>query len=353
MGLNTTGQTGAASGPGHDDAAMAVALFEQMLLIRRFEEMCIRMFDEGVISTHLHVYIGQEATGVGVASLLRPDDLSLTTHRNHGHILARGSDPGRALAEILGRSTGLNRGRGGTFHLSDRSSGFLSTSALVGGSVGLAAGAAYALKQAGGERISVAFFGDGALEEGVVYETLNIAALRALPVVFVCENNSHGAGGSSAGQTPSSVHAAPALADVPRAIGIRTWSVDGADLMAVRAAVSDAIDLCRKRQGPAFVEAATTRWPGSRHIYPKLDTGLTDLAMAWEPQRIAGEHAQWIGRCDPVLRYARALGQAGHLDPARASSIDAAIAERLAAARSFAVSSPYPDASEARSGVFA
>jgi pyruvate dehydrogenase E1 component alpha subunit len=229
----------------------------------------------------------------------------------------------------------------------------LSTSALVGGSVGLAAGAAYAVKQMGGERISVAFFGDGALEEGVVYETLNIAALRALPVVFVCENNSRGAGGSSAGQTPSSVHAAPTLADIPRAIGIRTWSVDGTDLAAVRAALSEAVDLCRKRLGPAFIEAATTRWPGSRHIYPKLDTGLTDLALAWEPQRIAGEHAQWIGQCDPVLRCARALGQAGYLDLAQAGAIDAAIAKRLEAARSFAESSPYPDAFEARSGVFA
>jgi pyruvate dehydrogenase E1 component alpha subunit len=335
------------------DGAAAIALFERMLLIRRFEEMCVTLHEEGVINVHLHVYIGQEATAVGVTSLLNSDDLTLTTHRNHGHILARGSDPGRALAEILGRVTGLNRGRGGTFHLSDRSCGFLSTSALVGGSVGLAAGAAFALKQAGGERVSVAFFGDGAMEEGVTYETLNVAALRKLPVVFVCENNSRGAAGASAGQTPSSVHSAPELANIPRALGIHTWTVDGADLLAVRHTVSEAIDLCRKRQGPAFIEAATTRWPGSRHIYPKLDTGVTDLSLAWEPRRIAGEHAAWTKACDPVLRYAHVLAEAGCLDFAQARAVDAAIVTSLDAARTFATSSPYPDASEARSGVFA
>ena len=346
-------QVSAAGGLGSLDRAAAVKLFERMLLIRRFEELCIELHEQHVITVHLHVYIGQEATAVGVTSLLNPDDLTLTTHRNHGHLLSRGSDPGRALAEILGRATGLNRGRGGTFHLSDRSSGFLSTSALVGGSIGLAAGAAYALKQAGGERVSVAFFGDGAMEEGVAYETLNVAALRKLPVVFVCENNSRGAAGASAGQTPSSVHAAPQLADIPRALGVHTRSVDGHDLMAVRQTFAEALDLCRKRQGPAFIEASTTRWPGSRHIHPKLDTGLTDLSHAWEPQRIAGEHAAWIKACDPVLRYAHVLAQAGYLDLAQARAIDAAIAKRIDDAHTFATSSPYPDASEARAGVFA
>jgi pyruvate dehydrogenase E1 component alpha subunit len=136
-------------------------------------------------------------------------------------------------------------------------------------------------------------------------------------------------------------------------LGIRTLIVDGADLMAVRRAATEAIELCRKRQGPVFIKAATTRWPGSRHIRPKLDTGLTDLSLAWEPQRIAGEHAGWIRDCDPILRYLPLLSAAGYLDPAQARAIDAAIAARVAEAREAAMSSPYPDASEARVGVFA
>jgi TPP-dependent pyruvate/acetoin dehydrogenase alpha subunit len=346
-------QVSPASGLGNLDRTTAVALFERMLLIRRFEEMCIDLHEQNVINVHLHVYIGQEATGVGVTSLLNPDDLTLTTHRNHGHVLARGSDPARCLGEMLGRANGLNRGRGGTFHLSDRSCGFLATSALVGGSVGLASGAAYALRQAGGEQISVAFFGDGSLEEGASYETFNVAALRRLPVVFVCENNSRGAAGASAGQTPSSVHSAPELANIPRALGIHTLTVDGSDLMAVRRTAAEAIALCRRRQGPVFIEAATTRWPGSRHIRPKLDTGLTDLSLAWEPQRIAGEHAAWIRNCDPILRYLPLLARVGFLDLAQARAIDEAITARVEEARMSAMSCPYPDAAEARSGVFA
>jgi pyruvate dehydrogenase E1 component alpha subunit len=174
-------------------------VLEAMLTIRRFEETIVRLFQEEAFMVHYHLYIGQEATGVAVMEALGPDDRIATHHRNHGHLIARGADPGRAVAEILGRETGLNHGQGGTLHMSDPDLGFLSTSSIVGGSISLATGAAFALKQQGGDAVSVGLFGDGALEEGVSYETLNFAALWSLPVVYICENNSPGALGSAGG----------------------------------------------------------------------------------------------------------------------------------------------------------
>ena len=167
---------------------------ERMLTIRRFEEAVNKLFhDDHAFMTHFHLYIGQESTGVGLMEALGDGDKLATHHRNHGHILARGSDPKKALAEILGRETGLNKGAGGTLHMSDPDLGFISTSSIVGGSISLANGAAFALKQEGGDAIAVGLFGDGALEEGIAYESLNLAALYELPVLFVCENNSEGA----------------------------------------------------------------------------------------------------------------------------------------------------------------
>src|SRR5918995_661743 len=188
---------------------------EMMMTIRRFEEEVDRLFHEKAFFAHYHLYIGQEATGVALMESLGPDDKIATHHRNHGHVLARGSDPKLALAEILGRRDGLNHGSGGTLHMSDPDRGFISTSAIVGGSISLAAGAGFALKQEGGDAISVGLFGDGALEEGIAYESLNLAALYELPVLFVCENNSEGALGSAGGGFPTSVSAVKDLTTTP------------------------------------------------------------------------------------------------------------------------------------------
>ena len=187
---------------------------ESMLTIRRFEEAVDGLFHEQAFMAHYHLYIGQESTGVPLMSALGPDDRLATHHRNHGHVLARGADPSRALAEILGRETGLNRGSGGTLHMSDPELGFISTSAIVGGSISLATGAAFALKHQDGDAIAVGLFGDGALEEGVSFESLNMAALWSLPVLFFCENNSPGALGSAGGGFPTSVSAVDDLSDI-------------------------------------------------------------------------------------------------------------------------------------------
>ncbi len=322
------------------------ALFERMLLMRRFEEMVIHVsFDNSDIGRN-HLYIGHEATGGAVAALLRPGDLAHSTHRNHGHIVARGADPGKALAEIMGRAGGLNQGRGGTWHLTDTSAGFRSTSAMVGGSIGLSIGSGFALKELGTDNIAVAFFGDGVLDEGISYEAMNFASQYDLPVLFVCENN------ELEGAHETSRLAAQRLTDVPRALGIEVEAVDGQDADAV-AAVTGGI-LPRVRAGrPVFLEARIERWPGSHQTTPDFITGVTDLSLAWAPDRVTGEHADWIRACDPVLRYARALTEDGTLSQDDIAAIDARVGERMAAARAYAEASPYPDPQAAAADVFA
>jgi pyruvate dehydrogenase E1 component alpha subunit len=328
-----------------------LSIFDRMLVMRRFEEMVVRLFTEKHFFSHYHLYIGQEATGAAAIEALGPDDLTSTTHRNHGHVVGRGAHLGKALAEILGRSDGFCGGRGGTLHLSDRSIGFLSTSAIVGNSVGLATGAAYALKRAGRGNVSVGFFGDASLEEGVAFESMNIAALWSLPVLFLCENNSSGAGG--AGDYPSSVIAAKKLTDIPGSLGISTQWVDGSDVEAVYGAVSDAVAELRDGGGPVFIEAITERWPGSRPLWPELKTGVTDLTMAWDESKITGEHADWIRNHDPVLRFARELLADTHLTQEEVLALDRRISDNMETARSFAIASPLPKPESALEGVFA
>jgi acetoin:2,6-dichlorophenolindophenol oxidoreductase subunit alpha len=200
---------------------LAWRLLETMLVIRRFEESVLRMSADKHFSGHYHLYIGQEATGAAVMSVLEPRDRLNATHRNHGHVLARGADPGRAMAEILGRATGLNKGRGGTIHLSEPGLGFLSTSGIVGGCIGLGVGGGYAARQKKDGSISATFFGDGALEEGVSFEAMNIASLWKLPVLFVCENNSMGSWAPGEGY-PTLVHATSDLCSIPQSVGIKT-----------------------------------------------------------------------------------------------------------------------------------
>lgn len=333
--------------------ALAWRLFETMLLMRRFEEAVVRLAQEGKVGGHYHLYIGQEATGAAALALLRPGDHVATTHRNHGHVVGRGADLGRALAEILGRATGLNAGRSGTLHLCDPTLGFLSTSAIVGGCISLAVGGGLACRQRGDGSLTMAFFGDGALEEGVSFEALNIAALWRLPVVFVCENNSAGAWGMAKGGFPTSVHAASDLSLIPRSLRITTVRVDGVDVTAVHAAVSDAAAQCRAGRGPAFIEAATPRWAGSQPLWPELSTGVTDLRMAMGEAPMEGEHREWYQHHDPLLQHARALASAGPDAVRRLQAIDAEIDARIRAAVDFAVQSPMPVPETALDHVFA
>lgn len=324
-----------------------------MLRMRRFEETVFRLASEKRFAGHFHLYIGQEATGAAVMSALEPRDRIATTHRNHGHIIARGADPAAALAEILGRVDGLNGGRAGTLHLCDPSLGFISTSAVVGGCISLAVGAGYACKQSGEGAVSTAFFGDGALEEGVSYEAMNVASLFRLPVVFICENNSLDAWGVARGGFPTLVHAGSDLLQVPRSLGIEAVRVTGSNSEAVRAAAIDAVAKCREGRGPVFIEAVTKRWPGSNPLWPELVTGITDIRMATGEAPIGGEHADWYLHHDPVLLLAHALAAQGADAVARVHRDDDEIQDELKAAAARAIASPYPDAQTALSHVFA
>ena len=328
-------------------AVERIALFERMLMVRRFEEEVLRVAQAHAYVGRQHLHIGHEATGAAVASVLGPDDLFHTTHRNHGYLIARGADPGRALAEIMGRKDGLNGGRGGPWHLCDRAAGFQSTSAMVGGSVGLAVGAGFGLKKQGKTAIGVAHFGDGTLDEGICFESFNLASILQLPVLFLCENN------AKEGQRPSSMLAAKALRDLPAALQIETVVVDGRDADAVRDAAADAVAFIRAGKGPVFLQAQLERWPGSHQTRPEFPTGVTDLTLAWNRDRISGTHADWIRDHDGILLYAAKLVVEKTASRDDILAIDARVAARIKAARAFAENSPFPDAASAADGVFA
>jgi acetoin:2,6-dichlorophenolindophenol oxidoreductase subunit alpha len=335
------------------DKARKTGALESMLMIRRFEETIVRLFQEEAFMAHYHLYIGQEATGVGVMEALGPDDKLATHHRNHGHMIARGADPGKAVAEILGRKDGLNHGHAGTLHMSEPDLGFISTSAIVGGSISLATGAAFALKQQGGDAVAVGLFGDGALEEGVSYESLNFAALYSLPAVYVCENNSPGALGSAGGGFPTSVSAVKDLVNIPQTFDIPFETVDGRDLDAIYELTSRAVDHCRRREGPFFIHAVTDRYAGSQALWPDLPTGQTDVSMGWDESRMEGEHEGWFQGHDPVMIYARRLLGEGDITQEELAEIDKRVSGRLDEAREFALASSPPAAETALDNVFA
>lgn len=331
----------------------SLRILERMLVIRRFEESLVEMSGLKLFKSHYHLYIGQEATAAAVVESLRPDDKLVTTHRNHGHVLARGADPGKAYAEILGRASGLNGGRGGTLHMSDPENGFLATSSIVGGCIGLALGGAFAQKRRGKGGVSVAFFGDGSLEEGISFESMNIAALWKLPAVFICENNGAGATGSSKGGFPSSLISAPHLAGIAESLAIPSQQVDGRNVEAVHKATSAGVARCRAGKGPVFIECVTERWEGSKPMWPELSTGITDISMAWSPDIKPGKNRDWYVNQDPILLFARQLLRKKTLSRDSILKVDRDVLARDARARAFAINSPMPRGKTALEGVFA
>ena len=195
-------QTKAATVAPKADADLARRLLAQMVLIRRFEEKAAEMYALGKIGGFLHLYIGQEAVAVGATSVLRPDDYAISSYREHGHCLAKGSDPRRMMAELFGRREGLSKGKGGSMHLFDKSKNFLGGHAIVGAHLPLAAGAAFAIKYQGGDQVVICYFGDGAVPEGEFHESMNLSQLWKLPVVYLCENNRYAMGLPSIGPWP-------------------------------------------------------------------------------------------------------------------------------------------------------
>ena len=334
-------------------SAAAMRRLEGMLQIRRFEEQVLRMGAAGAFPGHYHVYIGQEPTAIAVCEMLLPEDLIFTTWRNHGHLLARGASPDRLLAEILGRATGLCRGKSGTLHLASVELGVPATSAMVGGALPLAAGAALGLKQQRSRGIVVLFFGDAALDEGAAYEAMNLAALWRVPILFVCENNSIPPEKRKRGQFPSSSLSAAELVDVPRALQIPTEVTDGADAQGLFDSFRRLTDEVRDSGAPRFVEVRCTRWPGNNMTWPEMIGGECRLDWAFGVRPELPELAAWVEASDPVLLYLRKLVDSGEVSRDAVRAADERICERIAAAARFAESSPWPDAAEALAGVFA
>jgi pyruvate dehydrogenase E1 component alpha subunit len=320
-----------------------VEALRKMLLIRRFEEACIQAAQKQKVPGHIHVYIGQEATGVGVMATLEAGDFVYSTHRNHGHLLARGADPKKALAEILGKATGYAGGKAGTLHGCAPELNFPLSTAIVGGALPIATGTAYALKQRRKPNVCVAMFGEGAMEEGAAYEALNLASLWKLPVLFVCENNT-----AEVSRTPGGggYHAPNMsiveLTDLAKTMALATARVDGIDLGAVFGAAKEARERAVSGGGATFIEVRTVTWPGGQ--WPTLVTGFTDIRHAWTgevPEQYARHH-EWFRRNDPVLAVARELLSLGIVERQQLGELDAAVRYEIDQAAKFADDSPFP-----------
>jgi TPP-dependent pyruvate/acetoin dehydrogenase alpha subunit len=321
-----------------------VSLLRSMLRMRRLEEQVIHLAaDHKLIRAHFHVYVGQEAAGAGACAALERDDLVFTTHRNHAHVLAKGGDPERILAEIIGRVDGYSAGRAGTFHVAAPEIGIPHTSAIVGGALPIAAGTAWANKMRHTDRVTVAFFGDGVMEEGVFYETLNIAQLWRLPLLFYMENNSVTPEERPGRGSPTSSHSAPTLSGVPRSFGVETTVVDGTRVDQVHALTSGLVARLRRGEGPFFVESRTTRWPGNYGSVPRLVGGDTEISWAWDTSAPGDAVRAWHERSDPVLLWTRELLARGTLDRDRAIALDRDVRDEMARAAEFAMNSPLPD----------
>lgn len=300
-------------------------MYRAMRLIRRFEERAIELVDSGELVGGIHPYIGQEAVAVGVCHALDPEDAVTSTHRGHGHVLAKGADPARMLAELLGRTTGLNHGRGGSMHAADLSLRILGANGIVGAGVPMAVGAAWAAQAHGTRPAAVAtFFGDGALNQGVVLEAMNLAAVRKAPVIFVCENNGY------ATTLPAAFAVAGSARGRAEAFAIPVAEVDGMDVRAVRAAADEAVERARAGGGPTFLDCATYRFLGHH-------TAERGMEVAYRTEE---EIERWRSR-DPLPR------EAALLDPGLVAQTDTEIEAVMDAAVEFARSGPHPERSAA------
>ena len=312
---------------GDMDREDLLSLYRQMLLIRRFEEKSAEMYALAKISGFLHLYIGDEAIAVGAIAALRQDDYVISAYRDHGHCLARGSDPGKVMAELFGKATGLCQGKGGSMHLVDLPKRFMGGYAIVGGHIPLATGLAFASKYQKQDLVTVCFFGEGAVPSGQAHEAFNLAALWKLPVIFICENNRYGMG------TP--VQRAVALyenvAEAARSYGIAAERVDGMDVLAVRALMRNVVDQVRAGQGPYFIEAMTYRFMGHSMADPSHGHYRTKDEVEEHRKR------------DPLVVLKETMLSQAHCSEADFKELEREVGDVVTAAVKFADESPFPD----------
>jgi len=313
-------------------------LYRQMARIREVEERISARYGEWEMRCPVHLATGQEAVPAGFCAALADGDKVLGAHRSHGHYLAKGGSMNRMLAELYGKATGCSAGKGGSMHLVDLDAGFVAATPVIGSTIAIAVGVAFAAQMRGDGTVTVNFFGDAATEEGIFQESLAFAALKRLPMVFVCENNLYSC------FSPLEVRQAPErdLLALARANGIAAASGDGNDVDEVHGLAVEAVQRARSGGGPTLLEFATYRW--REHCGPNADTDI--------PYRPPGEFEDWTAR-DPVVTYRRRLLDGGHATAHALDAVDAEIAAEVDEAVRFAQESPFPAPEEFATDVYA
>ena len=308
-------------------------MYRKMLEIRHFEEKVYDLYGQNLVPGTIHLYAGQEATAVGICANLRKDDYITSTHRGHGHCIAKGAKLEKIMAEILGKKTGYCKGKGGSMHIADFTIGMLGATAVVGAGLPIAAGAGLSIKLRGTDQVVACFFGDGASNQGTFHEGINMAAVWALPVLFVCENNLY-----AMGTHQSRVMALENVADRAAAYGIPGVVADGNDVLAVYEAAREAVRRARQGKGPTLIECKTYRYKGHSRFDP----------ATYRPKE---EVEDWQ-RKDPIPRFKKKLLEKGFLTEKEAIQIEEEVVKAVEAAVKFAVESPYPAPEEALEDVY-
>jgi len=308
------------------DKQQQLEAYRRMLRIRQFEEAGIKLFKAGKIPGAYHASIGQEAAIVGACMALRSDDYITGTHRSHGHPIGKGAQLDGLMAELMGKVTGICKGRGGSMHLADSSVGILGESAIVGGGIPIAAGAAMSAKVRGSGQVSLTFFGDGASNQGTFHETLNMASIWKLPVIFFCENNQY-----AVSTSVQESHGQPDIAKRAAGYGMPGEIVDGQDIVAVYKTTCAAVERARRGEGPTLVEAKTYRF----------DEHSVGLNVGSEPYRSSSEVQMYIQHRDPVVLYRRVLLE-DSFSETEIVAVEKEVTDTVAKAITFAEQSPFP-----------
>ena len=322
--------------PAITDPKPWLRMYRSMVAIRAFEEQVNELYTRALMPGLAHLYTGEEAVAVGICSALKQDDYITSTHRGHGHCLAKGASSDRMFAELLGKEAGYCRGKGGSMHIADPATGNLGANAIVGGSVGIATGAAFSAKHFGKGQVSVCFFGEGALGQGSLYEVMNLATLWKLPVIFACENNLYNEYTHYSETTAGDVLARA------NAFGIPAENVDGQDVRGVYAAAERVVARARAGEGPSFLQLNTYRYHG-HHV--------GDINR--EYYRSKQEEKQWMAERDPIKQFSIWLIANHEADTAKLQQIDSEVRDEMKRAVEFAIAAPYPDPREVEQDVYA
>jgi pyruvate dehydrogenase E1 component alpha subunit len=318
------------------DKKLCIKMYEQMLTIRRFEEKAIELFEHNLIRGNVHPCIGQEAVSVGICSNLRREDFMVNTHRGHGNCIAKGADLKRMMAELLGKSTGYCKGKGGSMHIADFEGGNLGANGIVGGGLPIAVGAGISIQNRGSDQVVACFFGDGASNQGTFHESLNLAALWRLPVVFVCENNLY------ALSTPLRESlSVPHISDRAKAYGMTGFHIDGNDVIEVYSKMKEARERAKAGEGPTLLECITYRFFG--HFTGDPGRGIT--------YRSKEEMDQWQNRC-PIKKLRERLIKEKMMTEEMEKTIEANVKASIEKAVQFAKESPFPLLDEAVQDLF-